>query len=342
MKQENYYTLSPALVAKVKALEGPILIFGAGGFIGINLLKSLLLYRKDVFGASHDYINSWRLLANKIPMANLINCDITEQHRVEDVIKEVKPKTIFNLAAYGAYSKQKEYNKIYATNFNATTIIIEVLKKQGFSAYVHAGSSSEYGLNSAAPSEDATLIPNTHYSVSKVSTYYLMKYYGKVEELPVVHLRLYSAFGPWEEPDRLMPVLLAHARNGKLPQLVNPDISRDFIYITDICSAFIYAAHKLQKKHYGEAYNVGTGDKTTIKELVEIVRKKQGLKVKPSYNTMPNRVWDLTDWYGNISHIKKDLKWSPEISLEEGLNKSIQWQKDVDFDNALWNWTNRK
>ncbi len=342
MKQQDYYKLSAPLATKVKALEGPILIFGAGGFIGINLLKSLLLYRKDVYGASHDFINSWRLLNNKIPMSNLINCDITEHGRVEDVIKEVKPKTIFNLAAYGAYSKQKEYNKIYATNFNATTTIIEVLKKYGFSAYVHAGSSSEYGLNSAAPPEDDTLIPNTHYSVSKVSTYYLMKYYGKVENLPVVHLRLYSAFGPWEEPDRLMPVLLAHARNGKLPELVNPDISRDFIYITDICSAFISAAHKLQKKNYGEVYNVGTGRKTTIKELVGIVTKKLNLKVKPEYNSMPNRIWDMKDWYGNINRIKKDLKWAPEVTLEEGIDKSILWQKDVDFDNALWNWTNRK
>jgi polyisoprenyl-phosphate glycosyltransferase len=341
MKEADYYQLSSSLSAKVKALDGPILIFGAGGFIGINLLKSLLLYRKDVYGASHDFVNSWRLLANKIPMSNLINCDITEHGRVEDIIKEIKPKTIFNLAAYGAYSKQKEYNKIYATNFNSTTSIVEVLKKQGFSAYIHAGSSSEYGLNSAAPREDAELVPNTHYSVSKVSTYYLMKYYGKVEELPVIHLRLYSAFGPWEEPDRLMPVLLAHARNGKLPQLVNPDISRDFIYISDICSAFIFAAYKLQKKHYGEVYNVGTGHKTTIKELVELVRKKMDLKVKPKYNSMPNRNWDMKDWYGNISLIKKELKWAPEVNLEDGLDLSFQWQKDVNFDNALWNWTNR-
>jgi len=342
MDQDNYYTLSPALVDKVKTLEGPILVFGAGGFIGVNLLKTLLLYRKDVYGASHDYINSWRLLANKIPLSNLINCDITERERVEDVIKEVQPKTIFNLAAYGAYSKQKEYHKIYATNFNATTIIIEVLKKYGFSAYVHAGSSSEYGLNSAAPSEEDTLVPNTHYSVSKVSAYYLMKYYGKIEELPVVHLRLYSVFGPWEEPDRLISVLLSHARNSKLPHLVNPDISRDFIYITDICAAFIFAAHKLQKKHYGEAYNVGSGHKTTIKELVEIVRKKMNLKVEPNYSSMPNRTWDLTDWYGNVNLIKKELKWGPEVSLEEGIDKSFQWQKDIDFDNVLWNWTNRK
>jgi polyisoprenyl-phosphate glycosyltransferase len=341
MKRENFYMLSPSLAAKVKALEGPILIFGSGGFIGVNMLNSILLYRKDLYGASHDYINSWRLLANKIPLTNLINCDITDVERVEDVIREVKPRTVFNLAAYGAYSKQKEYHKIYDTNFTATTTIIEVLKKYGFTSYVHAGSSSEYGLNSAAPSEYDTLVPNTHYSVSKVSAYYLMKYYGKVEQLPVVHLRLYSAFGPWEEPDRLMPVLLAHARSGKLPQLVNPTISRDFIYITDVTSAFIAAAHKLQKKNYGEAFNVGTGTKTTIKKLVQLVSKKLHVKTMPNFNTMPNRNWDMPDWYGNIDLIQKELKWKPEISLDQGLDLSIQWQNEVDFDHALWNWTNR-
>ncbi len=334
--------LGPEVIRKVKHLKGPILIFGAGGFIGVNLLTTLLKYRKDVFGVSHDYLNNWRFIANNIPLSCLLNCDITEPAQAIDLIKNVKPGTIFNLAAYGAYSKQKEYNKIYATNFNATVDLIEALKKVGFSAYVHAGSSSEYGLNCTSPYENDELIPNTHYSVSKVSSYFLMKYYGKVEKLPVAHLRLYSAYGPWEEPDRLIPVLIASARHGKLPPLVHPAISRDFVYISDVCTSFILAASKMNAKLYGEAYNVGTGKKSSIRSLVNTVKRLLGVKTMPHFSSMPNRDWDMMDWYADNGKIKKKLLWKPAVTLKDGLQRTIRWQNDIEFDSASWNWTKRK
>ena len=187
----------------IASLEGPIFIFGAGGFIGINLFNTLFAKRKDVYAITQDPRNNWRLLVNYVPKENVISCDINDLTLLKDLFKDYQPKTIFNLAAYGAYSKQKEYKKIYATNFNSVVNIIEFLKEYGFSAYVHAGSSSEYGLNCTAPHEDEPLVPNSHYAVSKVAAYYSCKYYGQIEQLPVAYLRLYSAYGAWEEPDRL-------------------------------------------------------------------------------------------------------------------------------------------
>lgn len=233
---------------KVEKLHGPIIVFGAGGFIGLNLLKSLLLYRDDVYGISQDPVNNWRFMAAQVPRENLKACDIREMPLLLQLFEELKPRTIFNLAAYGAYSKQNEYKKIYDTNFTAHVDIIEAIKQFGFGSYIYAGSSSEYGLNCAAPAESDELIPNSHYAVSKVAAYYALKYYGKVEHLPVAHLRLYSAYGPWEEPDRLVPVLLSKVRKGEYPPLVDPDITRDFIYITDISTSFVEVALQLQSK----------------------------------------------------------------------------------------------
>lgn len=338
----KYYEVDLSLSKKIRGLSGPIVIFGSGGFIGTNLLNSILPYRKDVYGVSHDHLNNWRFTASGVPLSNLINCDITDPNQVDDLVKNIRPRTVFNLAAYGAYSKQKEYNKIYAVNFNAAITLMEMLKKNNFHAYVHAGSSSEYGLNSVAPKESAELIPNTHYSVSKVAAYYLMKYYGKVEQLPVVHLRIYSAYGPWEEPDRLIPTLVSHSRSNSFPPLVNPNISRDFIYITDVCSAFITAAYKLRKKHYGEVFNIGTGKKTTVRDLVGLVKKQFHVKARAKFSSMPDRDWDLPDWYSDSGYIKEELKWKPGVSLVDGIGKTVLWQEEINFDNAAWNWTKRK
>ncbi len=312
--------------------------FGAGGFIGVNLLKSLLNYRDDVYGISQDHHNNWRFIASACSKNKLRTCDISQNKNLKEIINEIKPKTVFNLAAYGAYSKQKEYDKIYRTNFIASVDIVEAIKETGFEVFIQAGSSSEYGLNSNAPTETTGLIPNSHYAVSKTAIFHAIKYFGEIEKLPVAHLRLYSGYGPWEEPDRLIPVLLAKARNAKFPKLVQPQISRDFIHVKDIVSAFISVASDIKEKHYGQAFNVGTGIKTTIKDLALLLKDILQMEKNPEFGSMENRNWDLPDWYSNPERIMKEINWKPEISLREGIIDTINWQKDVNFDNAFWNW----
>ncbi len=322
---------------KIKTLEGPIFVFGAGGFIGINLFIELFEQRKDVFAITQDARNNWRLIAGNVPQNNIVSCDINDISILKDTFRQHKPRTIFNLAAYGAYSKQKEYKKIYDTNFNSAVTIIEIMKEFGFSAYVHAGSSSEYGINSAAPTEDSDLVPNSHYAVSKVASFYAVKYYGEIEKLPAAHLRLYSAYGPWEEPDRLIPVLISKAKRKSYPPFVDPNISRDFIYVSDICDAFVLAASKI-KEIRGQAFNIGSGNKTTIGELASLVQKQYQIEKPASFNEMPNRNWDVPDWYSNSQKAKKILGWEAKIALTDGLKMVDQWQRSVDFDNAFWNW----
>ncbi len=327
------------LKTQIKKVQGPILIFGAGGFIGVNLIQKILLFRKDVYGVSHDSMHNWRFIAAKIPRKHFLDCDLTNNEQLEKVIKKIKPKTVFNLAAYGAYSKQQEVKKIYETNVFSTIQLLETLRDKKIAAYIHAGSQSEYGLNSSAPKEDGELSPNSHYAVSKVSNYFTLKYYGKVEKMPVIHLRLYSAFGPWEEQDRLIPTLLEKARHGEFPHFVDPSISRDFIYVDDIVSAFIYAAVCMSPLLYGEVFNVATGKKTTIRQLALLVKKIVKMKISPTFGGMKNRNWDLEDWYGNNENIKKKLRWKPLFTLEQGLRATIQWQKEVQYNSAKWNFT---
>ncbi|HXP52203.1 MAG TPA: NAD-dependent epimerase/dehydratase family protein [Bacteroidia bacterium] len=330
------------MVKQAKSLPGPIVVFGAGGFIGINLLLAILEHRKDVYGISQDHQHNWRFIASGVPMNNVVSCDINDFTQLKEVILNIKPKTIFNLAAYGAYSKQEEYKKIYYTNFNSSVDMLEILKDQNFSAYIHAGSSSEYGINSAAPVETSELIPNSHYAVSKTAISAALKYYGLIEKLPVVNLRLYSAYGPWEEPDRLVPVLISQARKNKFPPLVQPDISRDFIHVSDIVSAFIAAASYAGGDDVkGQSFNIGTGNKTTIRQLAYIVKDICNVNDEPAFGNMQNRNWDMPDWYANAEKAAKKLDWKYTIELTEGLKQVSEWQKEIGFDNAYWNWTNK-
>ncbi|MCW3121266.1 MAG: NAD-dependent epimerase/dehydratase family protein [Flavipsychrobacter sp.] len=321
------------LQAKIKKLEGPIFVFGASGFIGANIINDIFSVREDCYAITHNTHSAWRLKLLDVPFKNILHCDITSSISVKNIFEEYKPKTVFNLAAYGAYSKQSDVRLIYETNVNGTVNILDACA--GVSAYIHAGSSSEYGTNSAAPREQDPLEPNSHYAASKVSAAYIIQYYGRFKNVPALNLRLYSVYGFWEEPDRLMPVMIEKARQGTYPNLVEKDISRDFVYITDTVEAFVDAALNVNKEIAGNSYNICTGEKTTLGQLVDLVRSEFRISDVPVWGNMQNRNWDLKDWYGNPGHTTNDLKWTAKTSLKDGLRKTYDWHEEIKYTDTI-------
>jgi polyisoprenyl-phosphate glycosyltransferase len=321
------------LKEKIEQLKGPVFVFGASGFIGANILEQIYAVRKDCYAISHDVNVAWRLKLLNIPHQNILHCDIISSHSVSELFKAHDPKTVFNLAAYGAYSKQNDSPLIYETNVIGTNNILDQCKN--IHAYIHAGSSSEYGLNCSSPKEEDTLIPNSHYSVSKISASYLIEYAARFSDIPAINLRLYSVYGAWEEPDRLIPRLIENTRKGKWPPLVSPEISRDFVHVNDCVDAFVTGALVMRKEIYGKSFNIASGKKTTIKDLVEIAKQEFSVKTDPEWGSMSDRKWDLKEWYGDPSKATELLGWKKTISLPDGLKLTAEWQKSRDYENTI-------
>jgi polyisoprenyl-phosphate glycosyltransferase len=317
--------MTDSVKEKILSLKGPIFVYGASGFIGANLFKDIFSVRKDCFALTHDAQKAWRLKLLDVPASNIVHCDIVSNYSVQEVFNSYKPKIIFNLAAYGAYSKQKNVTLTYETNVIGTVNLLENLTSD--MVYIHAGSSSEYGFNCTTPKETDKLEPNSHYSVSKVSAAYTIQFYAQVHEKNAVNLRLYSIYGDWEEPDRLIPRLIENVRQGKLPNFVSPEISRDFVYMADCVEAFMDAALKMSPEIRGKSYNIASGVKTTIGDLVEVCRKEFGIKEEPSWGTMQNRSWDLAEWYGDPTEAK--------MPLNQGLRLYSDWQDAIKYEDNL-------
>ena len=306
----------------IAALRGPILVTGASGFVGANLYHMLARERADVFAVvRHD--KGWRLA--QVKDERTIAVDLNDYAATKNLIETFSPQTVFNCAAYGAYSFEEDLDLIYQTNFLSVVNIVGLLSKAPFSAFIHAGSSSEYGSNCSAPAEDAICDPNSPYSVSKVAVANYLRYMGKQRSFPTVNLRLYSVYGPLEDTSRLLPALVKKANEGDLPPLVEARTSRDFVYIDDVCKAFILAAAKIHPGVHGESFNIGSGTKTTIGELVETARQVFAVKKKPDFNSMDGRRWDLPDWYSDPSKAQRELGWSASTSLEAGLQLTSDW-----------------
>ncbi len=316
--------LSQNAAAAVRALPGPILILGAGGFIGANLFLALSALRDDVIASVHT-LPSWRL--EGVDADRILHADISDDEDVRKLLDDARPQIVFDCITYGGYSFEKDVDRIVETNFSAKVRLLEKLADRRITAYVHGGSSSEYGLNCSAPVEDAKLLPNSHYAVAKAALAQHVVYMGKVRKLPCVNLRLYAVYGPLEDASRLMPAVVGNGIEGKYPQFVDPDISRDFIYISDVCEAFVMAATDITPDRFGESFNIGTGRLTTMRQLAETAKAEFGIAEEPQFGTMQNRHWDLEKWYADPAKAREKLGWTAPTSLADGLHVMADWAR---------------
>jgi nucleoside-diphosphate-sugar epimerase/glycosyltransferase involved in cell wall biosynthesis len=322
----------------VRELHGPVLVLGASGFIGANLMRTLLASHSDVFGtASRD--PAWRLA--DIDAERVITVDLLARGNLRTLLDRVQPETVFDCVAYGAYSFEQDVERMYQTNVLLKQELIEELLRRGTHCYIHAGSSSEYGAYSSAPEESQAPAPNSHYAVTKNAAAGLVYFSGKHRGLRCANLRLYSVYGPLEDRSRLMPTLVAEAAARRLPPFVGADTSRDFVYVDDAIGAFFGAAVLLRPDRYGESFNVGSGVKTTIRELAHLAKREFHLDCEPEFASMPARSWDLNDWYSNPARAAEVLGWRAEVGLEEGLRRTARWYAGL-ADVALYERASKK
>ncbi len=320
-----------ALPAVIRALRGPILVTGASGFIGANLFKLIAGVRKDVYAVVMREKN-WRLV--EISDEQVIAVDLNDAAATKNLVDSVGPQTVFDCVAYGAYSFEAEAGLIHQTNYQSIVNLVSLLMLRPFSAFIHAGSSSEYGDNCTAPPENSACEPNSHYAVSKVAVTNYLRFMGKHHSFPCVNLRLYSVYGPLEDTSRLIPNLLRQAVNGKLPPFVDPRTSRDFVHVQDVCAAFVMAATQMHPPLYGESFNIGSGIKTTIADLAALTKLVFSVPEEPRFGSMEGRSWDLADWYSNPAKAEQALGWKSTIALGDGLRSSAAWVaqlSDADF-----------
>jgi UDP-glucose 4-epimerase len=302
-----------------------VLVTGGSGFVGANLVRRLLVANNEVHLVLRPSHNPWRV-ADIRDGVTVHAVDLADRPALARALEIARPEWIFHLAAHGAYPVQLDVDQMIATNVQGTAALLAAAEKVGYEAFVNAGTSSEYGHKDHAPAEDERLEPNSEYAVTKASATYLCSLAAQRTGNHVVTLRLYSAYGPFEEPRRLVPTLIVQGLDGRLPPLVNPDVARDYVHVDDICDAFVLAA-ATPGQEPGVVYNVGTGKQTTLREIVEVTRRLLSIDAEPVWGSMPERSWDTNVWVSNPARIKARLGWSPRHDLASGLTQTIDWFK---------------
>jgi nucleoside-diphosphate-sugar epimerase len=302
-----------------------VVLTGATGFVGASLARRLLRDGHDVHLFVRPGYRSWRIQSIRNDV-HLHEVDLTDESSLHAAVSATRPSWVFHLAAHGAYSAQTDVQEMLRTNVIGTVNLVNACIRVGFDAFVNTGSSSEYGYRDGAPSETEALEPNSHYAVTKASATMYCRYTAQSQGVHLPTLRLYSVYGPYEEPGRLMPSLIVRGLSGKFPPLVNPDIARDYVYADDVDEAYIRAA-SVEGQEPGAVYNVGTGVQTPLRDVVGVARDVLAIDDEPRWGSMPDRAWDTTVWMADNRRIQQVLGWQPYYGFRAGFTKTVDWFK---------------
>ncbi|PZM85201.1 MAG: hypothetical protein DKT66_03200 [Candidatus Melainabacteria bacterium] len=307
-----------------------VLITGATGFVGANVARRLVSEGHYVHLLLRKQTNQfpWRIT----DINEHVKFDFyapTDPAEIDRVFAEVKPHWVFHLAAHGAYSWQQDKHQILESNYILTSRLLDAAVEHGCESFVNTGTSSEYGQKKHAPKEDEALNPSTYYAATKAGATTLCSYMAREHKINMPTLRLYSCFGPYEQPNRLMTNLVACGVEGRWPKLVDENCAHDFIYVEDAVEAFMLAAKRELTSNCdpGAIYNVGTGIQTKLKDVVRIAGPLFNIESKPIFGSMANRAWDADVWVCDHTKITGELGWRPQHSFEDGLRKMVKWYR---------------
>ena len=249
-----------------------ILVTGANGFLGSNLVRSFINQSDEVIALVKSRNNIWRL---KSVMDNIEiqQCDITDTKELRKIIKNASPDGVVHTAIYGGYPNQENETQIYNTNLFGTTNIINESFANGVDWFINTGSSSEYGNKSQPMNENDLCEPVNSYGISKLASTLYAKSYARLNEAQIFTFRIFSAYGPYEDHNRLIPYLFTKLLSNEEPSLSSPNPVRDFIFIDDIISAYHMAIEKYRKISPGEIFNLGTSTSHTVNDVANLLCK---------------------------------------------------------------------
>jgi len=304
-----------------------VLITGATGFIGANLAHFFVNEKADVHILLRESSNTWRInsILNRL---NKHYCDLTDREKTKRVISEIRPNIVLHLAIYGGISFQSDFLKIINTNYIGTINLLDACIEEGLDCFINTGSSSEYGIKEKSMKELDLLEPIDIYGATKAAATLYCQVLAKKYNLPIFTLRLFSPYGYYEEPTRLIPYLIISMLKNEKIKLASPYAVRDFIFIEDVLDVFLQTINKKDQILPGAILNVGSDSDTKVFEVFEILKEIVGYQRDFAVEGFARESDKLQVWRANTEKIQNILGWRPKYNLRDGLIKTVKWFRE--------------
>ncbi len=307
------------------------LVTGGAGFIGCNLVRSLLEGQDEVVVLDDFSTGKRENLTDIADRIELYEDDIRDVSAIKKAADGCE--VIFHQAALGSVPRSvKDPQTSHDVNVNGTINILEAARDSNVRRVVFASSSSVYGDQPVSPKhEGMTLAPMSPYAASKASCEAYMRGYAGSYGLETICLRYFNVFGPHQDPQgayaAVIPAFVSSLLAGRPPVVFGDGKqSRDFCYIDNVCRANIQAAEAPADVCDGRAMNIACNSSTDLLEILDCLKELLGVEVEPEFK--PPRPGDVKHSLADVSLAGEAIGYRPEVYFREGLSKAIQWYRE--------------
>jgi len=332
-------------------MQDTILVTGGAGFIGSNFVLAWLesagtpVVNLDLLTYAGNPANLDSLKRDARHL--LVQGDIGDGELVAALLQEHRPRAMVHFAAESHVDRSiVAPDAFIRTNVQGTFTLLEQVKKYWLSLseghrrafrFLHVSTDEVYGTlgpNDPAFSETTPYAPNSPYAASKAGSDHLVRAYHHTFGLPVLTTNCSNNYGPFQFPEKLIPLMILNALEGKpLPVYGDGGNVRDWLYVEDHCAAIRTV---LEKGRPGETYNIGGNSErknldvvTTICDLVDEIRPDEGLGSRRKLITfVKDRPGHDRRYAIDASKIARELGWSPSEKFESGLRRTVRWYLD--------------
>jgi nucleoside-diphosphate-sugar epimerase len=300
-------------------LEGRrVLITGAAGFVGANLVRRLLGEGARVTCLVAPRTDAWRLADLDVVSER---ASMEDEPALRETLRRDRPDVVFSLAVARPRSGLSDAGRCLATNVVAVGTLLDAAGELG-AKVVHLGSSTEYAPSERPLRESDPLVPTTIYGAAKAAGTMLCR--AAAASVDVVVLRPFMVYGPWDHPSRFVPQAIRAAQQGGTLRLTPAGLSRDWIHVDDVVDACLAAAgtHGLA----GLAINVGTGRQATPEAIASHLQTIVG-PFRTEVGAEPPRPWDRECWVADTREAERLLGWRARVTLPDGLRSTFEWTR---------------
>jgi dTDP-glucose 4,6-dehydratase len=312
----------------VASLTGKrVLVTGATGFIGSHLVRRLVVDGADVHALTSNVSSVYPARLHDLKdQITLHEGNLVDRSAMDVLVARAQPSHILHLGAYTHVGKSwRRVDECIQANIQGTVNLLQALDGTGYDRFVYTGTSEIYGDIDVPFGEEAAVKPVSPYSVSKYAGERYCQMFHQGYAWPLVMVRPFNAYGPWQTPDRVIPEIIGRAVRGEALKMTQGRQTREFNFVEDLVDGFVLAA--TTEGIDGELFNLGCGEEVSMRDLATTILDLMDNPIEPEFGALPDRPTEIWRMYCDSSKARSRLGWEPRHSLEDGLRKTIDWYR---------------
>lgn len=319
------------------------LVFGATGFIGRWVARNLCAVGANVYLSVRDKFSAQTIFADYSINGEIFEMDLLNEKVVRELIQNLCPNIIFNLAGYGIHRTEQSDKIAFQINNNLIETICGAMSNMDDLSdwkgqnIINVGTAMEYGSARGNLAETSLPQPTTLYGKSKLAGTQTLMRCCQNYQLKGLTARLFAIYGPGESPERLLPSLIK-AKNIRNPIELTAGLhKRDFVYVEDVAESLLRLG--LTSSDRGEIVNVATGKLTSIRDFTKSAAEIIGISDDLlKFGVLPTRPEEMKHNPVTIERLKTLLEWIPKTEIPDGIRKTLDFEqtfvnKNVDYRN---------